>query len=37
VHADREVCRTTEPTTDHRHAAACHFAPAGRSLLRVAD
>ena len=37
VHADREVCRTTEPTTDHRHAAACHFAPAGATLLRVAD
>ena len=28
VHADRQVCRTTEPSPDHRHAAACHFAPA---------
>jgi peptide/nickel transport system ATP-binding protein len=37
VHADRDVCRTTEPSTDHLHAAACHFAPAGRTLLRVAD
>jgi peptide/nickel transport system ATP-binding protein len=37
VHSDREICRTTEPTADHRHAAACHFAPAGRRLLPVAD
>ncbi|TYP90414.1 ABC transporter ATP-binding protein [Blastococcus xanthinilyticus] len=37
VHGDREICRTTEPTAEHRHAAACHFAPAGRPLLRVAD
>ena len=28
VHPEREVCRTVEPTTDHRQAAACHFAPA---------
>ncbi|MCZ2821130.1 ATP-binding cassette domain-containing protein [Modestobacter sp. VKM Ac-2977] len=28
VHPEREVCRTTEPTADHRHATACHFAPA---------
>jgi peptide/nickel transport system ATP-binding protein len=27
VHPDREICATTEPVTDHRHAAACHFAP----------
>ena len=26
VHAEREICRTTEPSTDHRHQAACHFA-----------
>lgn len=25
---DREVCRTAEPTSDHRHLASCHFAPA---------
>ncbi|WP_299959738.1 ABC transporter ATP-binding protein [uncultured Modestobacter sp.] len=31
---DREVCRTTEPTTDHRHATACHFA-AAEPLLQV--
>ena len=24
---DREVCRVAEPATDHRQAAACHFAP----------
>jgi len=30
VRSGRDVCRTTEPATDHRHAAACHFAePAG--------
>lgn len=23
---NREICATTEPTADHRHAAACHFA-----------
>ncbi len=27
VHEDRGVCATSEPTTDHRHRAACHFAP----------
>ena len=26
VHAEREICRTAEPSTDHRHQAACHFA-----------
>lgn len=25
VHPDRDICRTAEPTTDHRHEAACHF------------
>jgi peptide/nickel transport system ATP-binding protein len=24
---DRVICRTLEPTADHRHRAACHFAP----------
>ena len=24
---DRDICRTVEPTSDHRHRAACHFAP----------
>jgi len=24
----RDICRTTEPSTEHRHAAACHFAAA---------
>ena len=28
VVADREICRTTEPDEQHRHAAACHFAVA---------
>ncbi|WP_249522775.1 ABC transporter ATP-binding protein [Modestobacter marinus] len=32
VHPEREVCRTTEPTVDHRHATACHFAPAREPL-----
>lgn len=31
---ERDVCRTEEPTVEHRHAAACHFAPA---LLRGGD
>ncbi len=26
VYPDREVCRTVEPTSDHRQAATCHFA-----------
>src|SRR4051794_3721749 len=26
VHSERQVCRTTEPPADRRHAAACHFA-----------
>lgn len=28
VREDRDVCRTVEPSTDHLHSAACHFAPA---------
>ena len=28
VLSDREVCRTAEPTSEHRHRASCHFAPA---------
>ncbi|MDT0263085.1 ABC transporter ATP-binding protein [Jatrophihabitans lederbergiae] len=32
VHPERDICRTTEPSADHRHAAACHFAPEGRGL-----
>ncbi|MQA32613.1 ABC transporter ATP-binding protein [Modestobacter roseus] len=35
VHPDREVCRTTEPGSDHRHAAACHFAATREPLLQV--
>jgi peptide/nickel transport system ATP-binding protein len=27
VHPDRDICRTRQPSTDHRHQAACHFAP----------
>jgi peptide/nickel transport system ATP-binding protein len=27
VRTDREICRTAEPTNEHRHDAACHFAP----------
>jgi peptide/nickel transport system ATP-binding protein len=26
VHPERDVCRTTDPPADRRHAAACHFA-----------
>ena len=36
VHPGREVCRTTEPSSAHRHAAACHFAAGGEPLLQVA-
>ena len=28
VHLERNVCRTVEPTNDHLHDAACHYAPA---------
>jgi peptide/nickel transport system ATP-binding protein len=27
VHPDRDICRTEQPSTDHLHLAACHFAP----------
>ena len=27
VRDDRDICRTEQPTTAHRHRAACHFAP----------
>jgi peptide/nickel transport system ATP-binding protein len=30
--ADRDTCRTETPTADHRHHAACHFAPAPEPL-----
>ena len=33
VHPEREICRTTEPATDHRHAAACHFAPRSAAVV----
>ena len=33
VHPEREICRTTEPATDHRHAAACHFAPSSAAAV----
>lgn len=36
VRADRDICRTTAPTTDHRHQAACHFAAAGAPLPATA-
>jgi peptide/nickel transport system ATP-binding protein len=26
VHTDRAICRTAEPSVEHRHLAACHFA-----------
>jgi len=29
VHPERDICRTTEPSADHQHAASCHFALAG--------
>ena len=27
VHPDRDICRTEQPSSDHLHLAACHFAP----------
>jgi peptide/nickel transport system ATP-binding protein len=33
VVADREVCRLIEPSSDHRQAAACHFAPPTQSIV----
>jgi peptide/nickel transport system ATP-binding protein len=27
VRTDRDICRTVEPTSEHRHLAACHFGP----------
>jgi peptide/nickel transport system ATP-binding protein len=35
VHAEREICRTDAPTTDHRNLAACHFAPAPIQLTKA--
>jgi peptide/nickel transport system ATP-binding protein len=32
VFPDREICRTTEPSVQHRHQAACHFAAAPEPL-----
>jgi peptide/nickel transport system ATP-binding protein len=31
VQPEREVCRQEEPTSDHRQAAACHFAPPAKA------
>jgi peptide/nickel transport system ATP-binding protein len=28
VHPDRDICRTDEPSAEHRHHSACHFAAA---------
>jgi peptide/nickel transport system ATP-binding protein len=28
IQPDRDICRTTEPDTNHRHFAACHFVAA---------
>jgi peptide/nickel transport system ATP-binding protein len=28
IRPDRDICRTDEPDTKHRHFAACHFVPA---------
>jgi len=28
VHADRDICRAAEPSVEHQHRAACHFAAA---------
>lgn len=33
VRADRDICRTVEPTAEHRHLAACHFAADARPAL----
>lgn len=35
VHPDRQICRTDEPSPDHLHAAACHFAAAPATALPV--
>ena len=32
VRTDREICRTLEPDSGHRHSAACHFAADAREL-----
>lgn len=37
VHAERELCRTAEPSPDHRNLAACHFAPAHIRLTKAHD
>jgi peptide/nickel transport system ATP-binding protein len=31
VHPDRDICRTAEPDTNHRHLAACHFVAAAET------
>jgi len=36
VHADRDICRSAEPTIEHRHRAACHFASAPDLAIHVA-
>jgi peptide/nickel transport system ATP-binding protein len=35
VHTDHDSCRTTEPTTAHRHQAACHYAAEVRPGLEL--
>jgi peptide/nickel transport system ATP-binding protein len=37
VLSDREICRTTEPSAQHRHRAACHFASAPDPETRAED
>lgn len=36
VRIDRDICRTVEPTSEHPHLAACHFADDGRPALDLA-
>ena len=36
VHPERVVCRTTEPSSAHRSAAACHFAPSAEPVVPAA-
>lgn len=36
VHSQRSVCTDAEPSSDHRHAATCHFAPpAHRAAISI--
>lgn len=36
VRTDREICRTVEPTSRHRHMAACHFSADATGTVEAA-